>query len=52
MARVGTGAGWVGPWVGVRPGVGWWEGVFEKTSCGDYWISPSHENNFSIRSYV
>jgi hypothetical protein len=27
-------------------------GGFQKTSCGDYWISPSHENNFSIRSYV
>jgi hypothetical protein len=34
MARVGTGAGWVGPWVGVRPGVGWWEGVFKKLPVG------------------
>jgi hypothetical protein len=35
---------------GGKAGGGVVGGVFRKTSCRDYWISPSsHANNFSIR---
>jgi hypothetical protein len=48
MARVGAGAG---GWVGVRPEVGWWEGVSEKRPAGAFCKSNTL-SNFSIFSWI